>query len=154
MTTQESSGGRRKSGGAGRRARPELVVRGEGREPGEPDELLVRGGRGDGAGVADGAGSVAMDAEGEDARPVGTISGGRKKFAGSGGKRVAVNIRMDPAVHFALKVLVFESGLDQQYLVNVAVRQLCKEHGLDPDAIREGKGYTVSFPGSLGVEEV
>ena len=147
--TQQNGTGRRRGGGSAR-ARPDLVVPGERREPEEGVELRARGSMEDG-----GAAVTVVPETGEivggggDVRPVGTISGGRKKSAGGAG-RVSVNFRMDPAVHFAMKLLVFETGLDQQYLINLAIRQLCKEHGLDPDVIREGKGYTVSFPGSVG----
>ena len=150
--TQQNSGGRR-GGGGGRPQKPDLVVPGERRDTEEGVDLRVRR-NGDDGGVAPGGPDLGdLDVKGGEARPVGAISGGRKKFAGGGGKRVSVNFRMDPAVHFAMKVLVFESGLDQQYLINLAVRQLCKEHGLDPDALRDGKGYTVSFPGSGGEGE-
>ena len=152
MTTKENGGGGRKTVRA-RPARPDLVVPGERREVEAPSELRPRGAR---EGVVESAGTLgpaALDGDGGEARAVGNIRGSRKKGTGGGEKRIPMNVRMDPAVHFALKVLVFESGLDQQYLVNVAVRQLCREHGLDPDAIREGKGYTVSFPGSLGGAE-
>jgi hypothetical protein len=140
--TQQNGTGRRRGGGSAR-ARPDLVVPGERREPEEGVELRARGS------MEDVGAAVTVVPETGDVRPVGTISGGRKKSAGGAG-RVSVNFRMDPAVHFAMKLLVFETGLDQQYLINLAIRQLCKEHGLDPDVIREGKGYTVSFPGSVG----
>ena len=149
MTQQNGSGRRR--GGSGR-PRPDLVVPGERRDGDEGVELRSRGNMEEGAASPGGPDPGEIEVGGGDARPVGTISGGRKKFAGGAG-RVSVNFRMDPAVHFAMKLLVFETGLDQQYLINLAIRQLCKEYGLDPDAIREGKGYTVSFPGSGGEDD-
>ena len=85
------------------------------------------------------------------AKAVGEVLVGRRKWSYTD-STVAVNMRMDSAVHFALRLLMFETQMDQQYLINLAVRQFCQENGVDPEAIREGKGYTVSFPGGGGEE--
>ena len=121
MTTQRGNG-------RGRRPKPDFVVPAESRE--------------DGAGVkAGGEGG----ADGPEA--VGAVEAGQKRFT-HGEKAVPLNFKIDPAVHLALRLAVMETGWDQQYVINLAISAWCKERGLDPDEIRAGKGYTVSFAGA------
>lgn len=134
-----------RSGGRSRGRKPELVVPGEERVQDSSGNLPVRREALEDA-VVDKE-PVARGREG--ARAVGDVLVGRRKFSYTE-STVAVNMKMDSAVHFALRLLVFETQMDQQYLINLAVRQFCQENGVDPEAIREGKGYTVSFPGGGG----
>lgn len=82
------------------------------------------------------------------AAPVGMIPAGRRKYAYSDGP-VSVGFKMDPAVHFALRLVALNTGLEQQYLINMAVSELCKQYGIDPDVVRarrvglEGESETV-----------
>lgn len=136
-----------RNGSRGRGKKPDLVVPGEERSEDSQSNLPVRRGSVDDALV-----EVTSVRRGRrTARAVGDVNAGRRKFSYTDGT-VAVNMKMDSAVHFALRLLCFETNLDQQYLINLAVRQFCQEHGVDPEAIREGKGYTVSFPGGPPVD--
>ena len=138
-----SEHGRRSSAG---RRKPDLVVPAEARESVEvPVELPIRGNLQGGGDLSVTSVDSGDGAEEVAARPVGTIPSGRKKFSYSD-EPIPVSFKLDPAVHFALRLVNFETGMDQQYLINLALKQFCRDHGVDPDALREGKGYTVSFP--------
>ena len=154
MAGNEVSQGRGRSGGRAK-PKPELVVPAEERktEAGEVN-LPVRGGLETDGKAADLVGPVALvDSEGGEllpkARPVGNVESGRKK-ASYTDRTVQVNMKMDAAVHFALRLIMFETNTEQQYLINVAVEEFCRSKGVDPETIREGKGYTLSFPGAGG----
>lgn len=134
-----------RGGGRNRQRKPDLVVPGEERSQDSSGNLPVR--RGPVEDVLVDKEPVARGRDG--AKAVGGVLVGRRKFSYTD-STVPVNMKMDSAVHFALRLLVFETGMDQQYLINLAVRQFCQENGVDPEAIREGKGYTVSFPGGGG----
>ena len=142
MVSEGKKGGRRSRGN-----RPNLVVPGEDREQEQDSGLLLPVRR---DAVEDRVLTERPVARGrEEARPVGEVIVGRRKFSYKD-PTVPVNMKMDSAVHFALRLLVFETQMDQQYLINLAVRNFCREHGIDPEAVREGKGYMVSFPGGGG----
>ena len=136
-----------KKGGRRSRSRPDLVV---------PSEERAQEQEGGGA-LASRRESVDVSsdeaprlAKGKDeARAVGDVLAGRRRYSYTDSS-VSTHVKLDSAVHFALRVLIFETGMDQQYLVNLAVREFCREHGVDPEAVREGKGYMVSFPGGIG----
>lgn len=132
----------RRGGRGGRTDRPALVVPAEEVPPEVAEDL----------GLARGPVGSSVNGSGDNAeRRVGRVSGGRKRFAGAD-KLVPVTFRMDPAVNYAMRIMLLETGLEQQYLINLAVKEFCQRQGVDPEALRGGKGYTFSYPGA-GEEE-